>query len=81
MIEIVLDDSAWADAEEGTEALVDEWQVAEGNRVEAGQVLGTIELIKTSHEIVAPAAATVQAIKVPAQHTFARGAVLVVLED
>jgi biotin carboxyl carrier protein len=81
MTKIVLDDAAWADAEEGTEALVDEWTVAVGDQVQAGQVLGTVELIKTSHEILAPAAGSVSAIRVPAQETFARGAVLIELED
>lgn len=80
MIDITLMDSAWADAEEGTEALVDEWLVKEGDRVEAGQTLGVVELVKTSHEITAPSAGIVQAIKVPKQETFKRGQVLISLE-
>lgn len=81
MIDIILDDAAWADVEDGTEALVDEWTVAVGDRVAAGQTLGTVELVKTSHELMAPVDATVAAIKVAAQETFPRGAVLIVLED
>jgi biotin carboxyl carrier protein len=79
MMEIALMDSAWADAEEGTEALVDEWLVKEGDVVEAGQLLGIVELVKTSHEITAPSGGIVKQIKVPKQETFGRGQVLVVL--
>lgn len=79
-MDITLMDSAWADAEEGTEALVDEWMVKEGDQVAAGQLLGIVELVKTSHEITAPAAGTVRQIKVPKQDTFGRGQVLLVLE-
>ena len=31
MTDIVLDDAVWADVEEGTEALLQEWQVAAGD--------------------------------------------------
>lgn len=80
MIEITLMDSAWADVEDGTEALVDEWMVAPGDRVEAGQTLGVVELVKTSHEIAAPSAGLVKEIKVAKQETFSRGQALIVLE-
>mgnify|MGYP000853830728 CR=1 FL=1 len=81
MIDIVIEDSVWADVEEGTEALLQEWLVREGDRVEAGQVLGVAELVKTSHEIFAPSAGTVVALQVAEQATFGRGAVLAKLED
>jgi biotin carboxyl carrier protein len=80
MIEVTLMESAWADVEEGTEALVDEWMVKEGDRVDAGQALGVVELVKTSHEIAAPSAGVVKAIKVKPQETFGRGQILVELE-
>ena len=80
MIEVTLMDSAWADVEEGTEGLVDEWMVAAGDRVETGQTLGVVELVKTSHEIAAPAKGIVKEIKVAKQETFGRGQVLIVLE-
>jgi len=80
MTDIILDDAVWADVDEGTEALLQEWQVKAGDSVEAGQVLAVAELVKTSHEIFAPAAGRVAAIKVPEQDTFARGAVLAQLE-
>ncbi len=80
MTQIVLDDAVWADVEEGTEALLQEWQVKPGDTVEAGQVLGVVELVKTSHEILAPGAGRVAALEVEEQATFGRGAVLAVLE-
>ncbi|WP_323002002.1 lipoyl domain-containing protein [Denitromonas sp.] len=80
MTDIVLDDAVWADVEEGTEALLQEWQVAEGEQVESGQVLGVAELVKTTHEILAPAAGKITRLAVAADDTFGRGAVLAVLE-
>ncbi|MBD5802959.1 Glutaconyl-CoA decarboxylase subunit gamma [Azoarcus sp. Aa7] len=80
MIDIILDDAVWADVDEGTEALLQEWQVKAGDTVEAGQVLAVAELVKTSHEIFAPAEGRIAAIKVPEQETFGRGAVIAQLE-
>lgn len=80
MIDIILDDAVWADVDEGTEALLQEWQVKEGDSVEAGAVLAVAELVKTSHEIFAPAAGRIAAIKVAEQETFGRGAVIAQLE-
>ncbi|TVT48177.1 MAG: biotin attachment protein [Denitromonas halophila] len=80
MTDIVLDDAVWADVEEGTEALLHEWQVAVGDKVESGDVLGVAELVKTTHEILAPAAGTVARLAVAADDTFGRGVVLAVLE-
>lgn len=80
MIDIILDDAVWADVDEGTEALLQEWQVKAGDTVEAGQVLAVAELVKTSHEIFAPAAGRIATIQVPEQETFGRGAVIAQLE-
>ena len=80
MTDIVLDDAVWADVEEGTEALLQEWQVAEGDSVDAGDVLGVAELVKSSHEITAPSAGKIARLAVAADDTFGRGAVLAVLE-
>lgn len=80
MTDIILDDAVWADVDEGTEALLQEWQVKEGDQVEAGQVLAVAELVKTSHEIFAPAAGRIVKRCVAEQDTFGRGAVLAQLE-
>ena len=72
MTDIILDDAVWADVDEGTEALLQEWQVKEGDSVEAGQVLGVAELVKTSHEIFAPSAGRIVRLNVAEQDTFAQ---------
>lgn len=79
-MEIILDDSAWTDVEEGTEALLDQWLVKEGSQVKAGQLLATVELVKTPHEVTAPKDGTISAIKVAERETFRRGQVLAILE-
>jgi biotin carboxyl carrier protein len=80
MTDVTMADTVWQDVEEGTEALLQEWLVQPGDTVSAGQVLGVAELVKTTHEITAPAAGVVAALSVAAQDTFARGAVLARLE-
>ena len=80
MTDIILDDAVWADVDEGTEALLQEWQVKEGDHVEAGQVLAVAELVKTGHEIFAPSAGRIVRLNVAEQDTFARGTVLALLE-
>lgn len=76
MVDIVLPDEAWTDVEEGTEALLDEWLVAAGDRVEAGQIIGHVVLVKATHELLAPAAGVIGSLEVSAQANFPRGAVL-----
>jgi pyruvate/2-oxoglutarate dehydrogenase complex dihydrolipoamide acyltransferase (E2) component len=73
VIDIVLPDSVWQDVEPGTEALVDQWLVREGDRVTAGQVVAKAVLVKTNVEVVAPASGVIEHILVPAEQTFARG--------
>ncbi len=62
--------AAWAGVDPGTEALVDKWHVAEGERVSAGQLLVSVVLVKTSHEVSAPAAGVLEKILVEAESTF-----------
>ena len=76
MTEIVMGAEGWADIEEGTEALLQEWHVNPGDAVQEGQLLAVAELVKTTHEIVAPAAGRLAEITVEAGDTFANGAVL-----
>jgi pyruvate/2-oxoglutarate dehydrogenase complex dihydrolipoamide acyltransferase (E2) component len=76
MVDIVLPDEAWTDVEEGTEALLDEWLVAAGERVAAGQIVGHVVVVKATHELLAPAAGIVESLDVTAQANFPRGAVL-----
>lgn len=80
MTDVTMADTVWQDVEDGTEALLQEWLVKPGDAVSAGQPLGVAELVKTTHEIVAPADGIVSALAVAAQNTFGRGAVLARLE-
>ncbi|HEX7889740.1 MAG TPA: lipoyl domain-containing protein [Ramlibacter sp.] len=79
MTGIALDDALWKDVEPGTEALVDQWLVKEGERVTAGQPVVRVVLVKATLEVPAPAAGVIEKIHVPAEQTFARGASLATL--
>ena len=72
-IEIVLQDEAWADVEADTEALVEQWLVSEGDAVAAGQPVATVVVVKTNHEVFAPAAGVVEKILVQPEETFSQG--------
>lgn len=76
MTAIHLQDDAWEDIDEGTEALLDEWHVSEGDSVEAGQLVASVMVVKTSFEVLAPAAGTVGKLLVAAQDNFSRGQAL-----
>ena len=75
-IEIVLQNEAWADVEDGTEALVEEWLVKAGDAVLTGQPVASVVVVKTSYEVLAPATGVVGAILVDAEETFAQGKAL-----
>jgi pyruvate/2-oxoglutarate dehydrogenase complex dihydrolipoamide acyltransferase (E2) component len=80
MIAIALQDEAWTDVEEGTEALLDEWLVKPGDTAAAGQVVANVMVVKTAFEVVAPAAGTIAKLLVEAQGNFARGQPLAELQ-
>jgi hypothetical protein len=73
MIGLVIPLELWEDASEDTEALLEDWLVAVGDRVATGQPLATAVIVKTSVELVAPADGVIEAILVSAGETFARG--------
>ena len=79
MIGLVIPLELWEDASEDTEALLEDWLVAVGDRVVTGQPLATAVIVKTSVELVAPADGVIEAILVSAGETFARGADLAML--
>lgn len=81
MTDIVLADSVWQDVEPGTEALVDEWLIREGERVTAGQVIAKVVLVKTTLEITAPADGIIERILVPAEQTFPKGHALATMRQ
>lgn len=80
MIEIHLPDEAWADVEDGTEALLDEWLVAVGDNVASGQPVAVAIVAKTKLEVLAPAAGTVRELRFPTQESFGRGQAIATLE-
>lgn len=81
MTNIYLADEAWEEVEEGTEALVDQWLVAEGDQVSVGQIVAEVVLVKTTHEIAAPTAGVIRKICVDEQATFNSSAHLAELEE
>jgi 2-oxoglutarate dehydrogenase E2 component (dihydrolipoamide succinyltransferase) len=76
MLSVTLPDEAWEGTEAGTEALLDSWLVAEGDRVEAGQVIGHVALDKAIIDLTAPAAGVIESLDVLSEENFPRGRVL-----
>jgi pyruvate/2-oxoglutarate dehydrogenase complex dihydrolipoamide acyltransferase (E2) component len=76
VIEIKLPDEAWADVEEGTEALLDEWLVAVGDAVHEGQIIGTAMVVKAAIELVTPVSGVIESLEVAAAQNFGKDAVL-----
>lgn len=73
MIEITLPDAAWQDVEPGTEALLEEWMVAPGDTVKAGQSLAVVVMVKTSVDVAAPADGVIEEILIAKDDTVAQG--------
>jgi len=73
MTDVLLPDEVWEGVEPGTEALVDQWLVREGERVNAGQTLAKVVLVKANLEVIAPADGVLERILVPAEGTFPKG--------
>ena len=73
MIEITLPEEAWQDVEPGTEALLEEWLVAPGDAVKAGQTVAIVVMVKTSTEVAAPAAGVIEEILIAKDDTVAQG--------
>jgi pyruvate/2-oxoglutarate dehydrogenase complex dihydrolipoamide acyltransferase (E2) component len=80
-INVVLPDDVWADVETGTEALVEDWLVSEGDSVKAGQPIANVVVVKSNHEVTAPTDGVVEKILVAAEDTFAPGTVLALLRE
>jgi len=76
MVDITLPDEAWEGTEADAEALLDNWLVAVGDRVAAGQVIGQVAVVKAIVDLVAPVAGVVESLEVVAEENFPRGRVL-----
>jgi pyruvate/2-oxoglutarate dehydrogenase complex dihydrolipoamide acyltransferase (E2) component len=79
--QVILDPLLHESLEAGVEAVLDEWLVAEGDCVHAGQTLAHAMLVHTRLDVPAPHAGVVEEIIVPAGQSFMRGAVLARLID
>jgi len=76
MTDIVLDPALWESVEAGAEAFIEEWCVAEGDHVHAGQGLARANLVHTLVEVPTMHAGVIEEIVVAVGEKFARGAVL-----
>jgi pyruvate/2-oxoglutarate dehydrogenase complex dihydrolipoamide acyltransferase (E2) component len=81
MTDVVLPDEVWEGVEPGTEALVDQWLVREGERVNAGQTLAKVVLVKANLEVTAPSDGVLERILVPAEGTFPKGRPIATLRE
>ncbi|PVY57067.1 MULTISPECIES: lipoyl domain-containing protein [unclassified Simplicispira] len=80
MTAIVLNADAWQDVEPGTEALVEDWLVKEGDHVSAGQPVVSVVVVKANHEVLAPMDGVIGKILVAAEETFKPGQALATLQ-
>jgi len=81
MTDVLLPDEVWEGVEPGTEALVDQWLVREGERVNAGQTLAKVVLVKANLEVTAPSDGVLERILVPAEGTFPKGRPIATLRE
>jgi biotin carboxyl carrier protein len=81
MVDVKLDPLRWESLAAGDEALLENWFVEEGDRVDAGQVLAKASLFNEQIEVSAPQAGVVEQIAVSAGEHFAPGYILVRLAD
>ena len=79
-MDITLPEAAWEGTDAEVEALLDRWQVKEGDVVRHGQPLATAVLVKSSQDIEAPADGRVTHLLVGAGDTFRRGQPVATLE-
>ncbi|MGE5118396.1 MAG: lipoyl domain-containing protein [Betaproteobacteria bacterium] len=81
MNDVTLPANAWEGVEAGVQALLDQWLVAAGDTVRAGQPLAKVVLVKANLEVEAPSDGRVEAILVAAGETFARGQPIATLKE
>lgn len=65
-------DTVWDDVDDDVEGLLDEWLVAAGDAVRAGQPIAALMIVKTSFELEAPATGIIAEILVGKGETFGR---------
>jgi len=80
VIDVRPPEDVFEDVDEGVEGLLEAWLVETNDRVAADQPVADAVVIKTSFQVLAPAAGTISEIVVPKGDTFAAGAVLARLD-
>jgi pyruvate/2-oxoglutarate dehydrogenase complex dihydrolipoamide acyltransferase (E2) component len=80
VIDIQPPEDVFVDIDEGVEGLLEAWLVDENDRVAAHQPVADAVVIKTSFQVLAPAAGTIAEIVVAKGETFPARAVLARLE-
>jgi pyruvate/2-oxoglutarate dehydrogenase complex dihydrolipoamide acyltransferase (E2) component len=78
MIDIKLPDAAWDGVQDGAEALLDKWLVAENVLVKKGQILVTVVLVKAAMDIEAPEDGRIEKILVNDGQSFIVGSILAI---
>jgi pyruvate/2-oxoglutarate dehydrogenase complex dihydrolipoamide acyltransferase (E2) component len=73
---VVLDPLAWDAADAAEPARVEEWLVAEGDHVHAGEPVALVRLGPQALDVRSPCAGVLEEIVMPAGEGFAPGAVL-----
>jgi biotin carboxyl carrier protein len=76
MVDIVLDPLRWGLPDTDGDAVMESWEVDEGDRVQAGQVLGKASLVHGYVQLQAPHAGIVEQIAVSAGESFGPGYIL-----
>ena len=76
MIDIKLPDAAWDGVQDGAEALLDKWLVAENVLVKKGQILVTVVRVKAAMDIEAPDDGQIEKILIKDGQSFTVGDVL-----
>ncbi len=71
MKNVTTENDIWDGLEDGTEGLLDEWLVNDGETVEKGQAIALIVIVKANHEITAPAAGKIK-ILVETEESFTK---------
>lgn len=76
MTDIVVDPALWESVEAGSQAYVEQWLVAEGDHVHAGQSLARARLLHAAVDVPAAHTGIVEEILVAAGERFDPGTIL-----
>lgn len=64
-----------------TEGTIVEWLKGEGDRIEAGEVIGSVEAAKSTSDLVAPVTGTLAKIVVPLDETVPVNTVIALIDE